>query len=308
MIDIERAIRSDRIMKAVTGVTIEEFNNLLEKFTEELEKARLSSASPAKRCRASGAGRKHTLNGAREKLFFILFYLKCYPTYDLAGISFDVDRSQACRWVEQWLPILTRALGGEVVLPAKGIASGAEFKEKFHEVTEIYIDGTERPVQRPVDVERQKACYSGKKKRHTKKNLIVSDERKKVLILTKTCEGKKHDYAMFKETELGDVIPDQCPVFVDLGFQGMETDYPHLIVMIPFKKPKGGALSEVEKKFNKVIAQCRVLSEHTIAGIKRLRCVTDMFRNKRAAMADTFMKLACGIWNLHVDMLGLSIA
>ena len=78
--------------------------------------------------------------------------------------------------------------------------------------------------------------------------------------------------------------------------------------MIPFKKPKGGALSEVEKKFNKVIAQCRVLSEHTIGGIKRLRCVIDIFRNKRAVMADTFMKLACGIWNLHVDMLKLSIA
>jgi len=308
MINIEIVIRSDRIMKAVTGVSVEEFNKLLVTFTEELEKARLSSASIATRCRASGAGRKHTLNTASEKLFFILFYLKCYPTYDLAGISFDVDRSQACRWVDEWLPILTRVLGREAVLPAKEVASGTEFSKIFHEVAEIYIDGTERPVQRPVEIERQKACYSGKKKRHTVENLIVSDEHKRVLILTPTCEGREHDYTMFKETELGDVIPVQCLVFVDSGFQGMQTDYPHLIVLIPIKKPKGGDLSEVEKKFNKVIAQCRVLSENTIAGIKRLRCVADIFRNKRAAMADTFMELACGIWNLHLKMCEISVA
>jgi len=207
MINIEMAMRSDRIMKAVTGVTIEEFNRLLVKFTEELEKARLSSASAAKRCRASGAGRKHTLNTASEKLFFILFYLKCYPTYDLAGICFDVDRSQACRWVEEWLPILTRVLEREAVLPAKEVTSSTEFSEIFHEVTELYIDGTERPVQRPVEVERQKACYSGKKKRHTVENLIVSDEHKRVLILTPTRGGREHDYTLFKETDLGDVIP-----------------------------------------------------------------------------------------------------
>ena len=308
MINIEMAIRSDRIMKAVTGVSVEEFNQLLVPFTEELEKAKLSSASSAKkRCRASVAGRKHTLNTASEKLFFILFYLKCYPTYDLAGISFDVDRSQACRWVEQWLPILTRVLEREAVLPAREIASGTEFLKLFHEVTEIYIDGTERPVQRPVDDERQKGCFSGKQKRPTVKNLIVNDEHKKVLILPPTCDGGTHDYTLFKATDLGKVLPVQCLVFVDSGFQGMQTDYPHLIVMIPFKKPKGGDLSGVEKKFNKVIAHCRVLSENTLAGIKRLRCVADIFRNKRTAMADTFMALACGIWNLHLKIRELSV-
>ncbi len=144
-----------------------------------------------------------------------------------------MDRYQACRWVEQWLPTLTRVLEREAVLPAKEITSGKEFSGLFHEVTEIYIDGTERPVQRTVEVERQKACYSGKKKRHTLENLIVSDEHKRVLILTPTCTARTHDYTMFKETDLGKVLPVQCPVFVDSGFQGMPTDYPHLIVMIP---------------------------------------------------------------------------
>ncbi len=101
MINIEMALRSDRLMKAVTGVSIHEFTELLPKFTEELEKENSSRASSQKPCSARGAGRKHTLPSAKEKLFFILFYLKCYPTYDVAGLMFDVDRSQACRWVDR---------------------------------------------------------------------------------------------------------------------------------------------------------------------------------------------------------------
>jgi len=42
-----------------------------------------------------------------------------------------------------------------------------EFVEKFPFVKKVILDGTERPVQRPQDNEKQKEYYSGKKKRHT---------------------------------------------------------------------------------------------------------------------------------------------
>jgi hypothetical protein len=54
-----------------------------------------------------------SLREVKEKLFYILFYLKCYPTYDLAGLCFDVDRSQAFRWVEELLPMLRKVLARE---------------------------------------------------------------------------------------------------------------------------------------------------------------------------------------------------
>lgn len=129
-----------------------------------------------------------------------------------------------------------------------------------------------------------------------------------MLILIGTYEGKKHDYAIFICSGLAQLIPVECNVFVDLGFQGIETDYPELSVLMPIKKPKGGTLSQVEKKINHLIAQLRVLSENTIAGIKRLKCVTDIFRNKRPAMADTFMELACGLWNFHIEICDKSLA
>ncbi|PNK14111.1 transposase family protein, partial [Cylindrospermopsis raciborskii] len=48
---------------------------------------------------------------------------------------------------------------------------------------EVIVDGTERPVQRPQNRERQKEYYSGKKKRHTCKQITVSTREKRVIIL-----------------------------------------------------------------------------------------------------------------------------
>jgi hypothetical protein len=49
--------------------------------------------------------------------------MKCYPTFDLAGFIFGVDRSSCCRWVEWFLPVLTKTLGKELVLPKRKISS-----------------------------------------------------------------------------------------------------------------------------------------------------------------------------------------
>nr|WP_293103687.1 transposase family protein [Okeania sp. SIO2F4] len=45
--------------------------------------------------RSVGGGRKARLRTNKDKLFYILFYFKCYPTFDLAGILFDINRSHA---------------------------------------------------------------------------------------------------------------------------------------------------------------------------------------------------------------------
>ena len=65
--------------------------------------------------------------------------------------------------VHRLLPILETALGKKQALPERKIDSIEEFRAKFGEVQEVIIDGTERPVQRPKDPERQKEHYSGKK-------------------------------------------------------------------------------------------------------------------------------------------------
>jgi hypothetical protein len=82
--------------------------------------------------------------------------------------------------------VLETTLGENQVLPVRKLRSMAEFTQRFPDVKEVIVDDTERPVQRPQNRERQKEYYSGKKKRHTCKQITVSTRKKRVIILTKT--------------------------------------------------------------------------------------------------------------------------
>jgi hypothetical protein len=84
-----------------------------------------------------------------QKLFYILLYCKCYPTFDLLSVLFNFDRSCAHDWVHRLLPIVETALGYKQVLPVRQLSSLEEFIERFPEVKAVIVDGTERPVNAP---------------------------------------------------------------------------------------------------------------------------------------------------------------
>ncbi len=90
------------------------------------------------------------------KLFFTLFYFKCYPTFDILGFLFDLDRSNAHRNAHKLASILEKALGKEMVLSARKISNVEELLEVFPDVRDLLIDGTKRPIQRSKDDEKQK--------------------------------------------------------------------------------------------------------------------------------------------------------
>jgi hypothetical protein len=117
----------------------------------------------------------------------------------VAGFIFEVDRAQTCRWMHKFLPLLEKVLGKEAVLPVRQIKSVEEFIGLLGGVKDIFIDATERPIRRPGQDKVQKEYYSGKKKRHTLKNIIISDETTKVLLLSETKAGKHNDYQIAKD-------------------------------------------------------------------------------------------------------------
>jgi hypothetical protein len=80
----------------------------------------------------------------------------------------------------------------------------------------------------PSDYALQKELFSGKKKDHTHKNLVLSDALRQILVLSKTKPSRYHDYALFKE--LNPQIPPHIVNWVDLGFQGIKKDFPSLEV------------------------------------------------------------------------------
>jgi hypothetical protein len=85
----------------------------------------------------------------------------------------------------------------------------------------VIIDGTERRRQRPKKPEKQRLHYSGKKKAHTDKNvLVVSGSSKRVLFLSGTYAGKAHDKRIADEAHLR--YPPGTILYKDTGFQGYE--------------------------------------------------------------------------------------
>lgn len=92
-------------------------------------------------------------------------------------------------------------------------------------------------------------------------------------------------------------------VLVDLGFQGILSDYEGENIFIPFKKPRKSQdnpapkLTEAQKAVNQALAKIRVLAENAIAGIKRFTILTHIFRNRKDGFADEVIAVAAGLWN-----------
>ena len=94
------SIRDSRLMKAVTGVSEEQFD-VLEKafgavYEEKKQKAYETAVKRGERKRKRGGGRKGALPEIGDKQLFVQFYLKVYPTFDVLSAFFGLSRSKAC--------------------------------------------------------------------------------------------------------------------------------------------------------------------------------------------------------------------
>ena len=299
MLDVAFARRNDRTLKALTGLSRAEFDVLLPAFAEALQQQTLTRRSD--RQRKPGGGGQYRLASAADKLFFILFYVKCYPTVDVAGVLYLVHRSRPNRWVHTWLPALEEALGRKAVLPERKIHDIETLFTRFPQAKDLFLDGTERPIRRPQEPTKQKRHFSGKKKRHTLTNLIASDKHRRILALSPTQPGTRHDYALLKDWPCPSRLPPGVVIWTDNGFQGMKTDYPQLSVIQPQKKPKGQPLDPLDRFLNRQRARIRIRVEHAIGGVKRYGAVALPYRNHRPNIEDQLMLVACGLWNLHLN-------
>ena len=77
-------LKHQQLFPAAIGINYKRFEQLLNKFSTELRKAEKEKSWSKPRIRLPGGGRKATLKTDRQKLFFILFYYKHYPTFRLA--------------------------------------------------------------------------------------------------------------------------------------------------------------------------------------------------------------------------------
>jgi len=122
---------------------------------------------------------------------------------------------------------------------------------------------------------------------------VINGQSGKILFVSEA-KGAVHDFEIYK---LSGLRLHEDTLFVgDSGFQGI-CDI-HLFSVTPFKKPKGGELTEEQKEFNRSLAQYRIRIEHVNRSIKCFKILKYRYRNKQQRHLLRF-NLICGIFNFE---------
>jgi hypothetical protein len=212
--------RNPKKLLALTGLARREFDELRPVFGQVLAAAEQAARpKPKKRQRARGAGRKPKLPTVEDKLLFVLVYLKTYPLQVVHGQMFDMSQSSASAWLHFLMPVLAEALDRLGVMPERDGAQVARHERRQAAAPDLIVDGVERRRQRPKNPQIQAMHYSGKKKTHSDKNLVVSETRsKRVSYLSPTYPGAANDKTLAEYLDLH--YPPGTTLRSDLGFEG----------------------------------------------------------------------------------------
>lgn len=148
-------LNSSRSYAASTGLTQQEFEELAEDFCALYHVKEHSFPE--------NFGNQPAFLDGKELLFMLLFYKKVYPTFDILALSFGISNATAHAYIQVAKAILHTVLAQRNVLPKRVFKDDTEFQEFFKDVDELFIDATERPIQRPANQDVQQDSYSVKK-------------------------------------------------------------------------------------------------------------------------------------------------
>ena len=184
----------------LTSVTLDEFQQLVPPF-EAAFQAHMAAwrlDGKPRTARQFSVYKNCPLPTPEDRLFFLLTYLKTYALQVVQGRLFGMGQSKANQWIHVLLPALLAALRTLGDAPARSLtalaqrlgvseADAATVVTPLEEepapvaagpsrrtgVPPFAHDGTERRIVRPQDPAEQTECYSGKKKDHTVKNVLL---------------------------------------------------------------------------------------------------------------------------------------
>lgn len=255
------------------GIKIEDFEKILQKVDKQWVKKNLKTYKRP--------GRNYKLD-ISDMLLMLFLYYRSYMTQMMIGAIFSIDDSRVCRIIKKLEPIIKKI----VSIEKKKLLS----KEEAEKELAVLIDATEQQIERPKKY--QELYYSGKKKAHTIKTEIRTTINGKIINVSESVPGAKHDFALYKE---GKALEKNKRVFADSGYQGL--DKIHQETEIPYKKSKNKSLNEEEKDYNFALSKIRIKVENVFANIKVFRILSDRYRNKRIRYGIKFNIIA-GLVNI----------
>lgn len=286
-----------RCFLAFTGLRVEEFDKLVALIRPDWviqREERLARGNPNRK-RKEGGGRKCSLKLLEDQLLLVLVWSRLYLIYLTIEYLFGVDESTVSRTINRIQPLLQDKFMLPERLPKKKIRTIEELKKFLPpdiDLNDILGDATEQVIPRPEEKRKRKPYHSGKKRKFTIKTQIATTRKGFIIQASPTIGGRTHDYKLFKQSQLPQIIPKEARFFVDNGYQGIKKDYPDLMVSIPFKRQRGAELTRSEKIYNKKQRRVRIKIENTLARLKKYNVLSGVYRHSLHNYNQTFRFVA----------------
>jgi hypothetical protein len=281
LLSYDKLSRKPLLFKSFTSLSVEQFDDIYQKIEIKYanhETSRLLIHYKDRK-RAVGAGRRFKLV-VKDRVIMVLVYCRLYITYTLMEYLFGLDQSNVCRDIQKIERLVRKCLP----IPQKlyNVTRRLKTREEVEEYFPGFLaftDCTEQPIPRPRDWIRKRKFYSGKKKKHTVKNLYTANQKGLIVYKTRNKQrGRKHDYRIYKKNH--PKLPKDILSMYDLGFLGVEKDFPKQKSLLPVKREKDCNLTVEQKDYNRNHSIKRIVIEHTICRIKKYKIMNDVFRNR----------------------------
>jgi len=302
MITYENLARCPSAFKSMTGFSVEAFGTLFLAFAraheERCHAVPITKRHRQPRQRAYGAGRRFS-HDLRTRLLVALIWLRIYPTFEVLGFLFSLNKTNVHDIVGDMLATLETMADFPYERPQgdrKKLRSVAAVMDAFPEVR-LVIDSKEQMIQRPKSTkedDRQKPYYSGKKKRHTIKNEIGVLPDGQIGALSQSVPGgATADVTLLRKTRLVARLDaaDEAAM-LDKAYVGARKDFPDHRLLIPFKASRNHPLTEEEKAFNRLVAKYRIVVEHTNAQLNQFQVLAQVYRHARKSHSRTIRAVA----------------
>jgi len=288
------------VFRSLTGVSPDVFDALLADVLPALADADFARHDRPGRGRAVGGGRTPGLEYP-DRVLLAVVWLRVYPTYAVLGYLFGISESAARRLAGWSLPVLAAAGKDTMRMPDPGRHGRRNLPAllKHTPGLAVLVDTFEQPTHRPK--RRQRAYYSGKKKRHTLKAQIGVDEASgRVVHVPPTVPGASSDLTLLKESGLLGRLPAGVGVIGDTAYLGIGTARPDVPSATPRRKPKGKPRPAADRRYNRAIARRRVGVEHTIRRLRVFQCLTQVNRHGRKKH-EVRVRAVAGLVNRMID-------
>ena len=152
--------------------------------------------------------------------------------------------------------------------------------------------GRDRKPRRTAE-KKQRACYSGKKKRHTLKSQVVIDKATGTILAAACGQGREHDFRLFKRSKLRP--HPSTELLADSGYQGLSKRHPNS--RTPHKRRrKTIALTPEQQAHNRAWARERAVAENVIRRLKVFRVLKETYRHRRKRFG-LRVHLLAGLYN-----------